>query len=289
VQTILITGTSTGLGAHTAVHLARRGYRVFASMRDPRSGMRVRRAIEQGSLACEIVQLDVHKERSVRAAVKQVLSSAGRLDVVVNNAGVSCTGALEELDVEQARGVFETNYFGAMRVTRAVLPHFRMQGHGTIINISSVAGRVAMAGAGHYTASKFALEGASEALALEVRPFNIRVALIEPGLVLTPILTKAPFPDVDSSPYSDHMRRAMALVRTRMAKRTPARAVAEAVERAIVERGRRFRYPVGEDAEHLCDMRARLSDEHFIETTRPMTDDEYFDQMTALAGVDLWR
>lgn len=156
----LITGSSTGIGQTTALHLARQGHHVFASMRDPATGSSVlTQAADEEGLKLDVIQFDVNDSDSSEQAVQEVLERAGRLDVLINNAGIGGGGPAEDTPEEVLRSVFETNFFGAMRMMRLVLPTMRQARSGAIVNITSIAGRLAMAGGGTYAASKFALEG----------------------------------------------------------------------------------------------------------------------------------
>lgn len=288
-RVVLITGTSSGLGAHMALHLARNGYQVFASMRDLGRGQSLLRALEREALSCDPLQLDVEDDASVAQALSWVLTKAGQIDVLINNAGVSCPGAIEHVDLADARRVFEINYFGAMRTIRAILPHMRARRSGMIINVSSLGGRYPLACAGHYSASKFALEGATECLALELAPLGIRVALVEPGTILTPIYSKHVPKDDPESPYHVHVRRAAALFAQRVRKRTLPKAVSETVQAILESKSQRLRHPVGEDAERLIAMRKHVTDEQMITTAALPSDDAYYDAMRAMVGVDLFR
>jgi len=173
-----ITGSSTGLGRALAEVLLEKGYRVAATARKPQDLDSLRKKYSH-QLICP--ELDVTKPDQVRAAVQQTLGAFGGIDVLVNNAGYGLIGAVEEVTDEEIRRQFETNFFGALDVTRAILPHFRNQQRGHVVNISSIAGFRAVAGASIYNATKFALEAVSEALAKEVAPLGIRVVLVEPG------------------------------------------------------------------------------------------------------------
>ena len=180
----LVTGTSTGIGEATALHLARLGHRVYASMRTPdASAEGLRRVAEKERLDLEVITLDVDDSASVAAAVGDVLARSGQIDVLVNNAGVGNLASVEEVPIKDAKAVFETNVFGPLRMMQAVLPGMRARRSGTIVNISSVAGRLVSAGHGIYAGTKYALEAVSEAVAIETRRLGIRVILIEPGFV----------------------------------------------------------------------------------------------------------
>ncbi|GGX84449.1 SDR family oxidoreductase [Streptomyces minutiscleroticus] len=182
MATVLITGCSSGIGLEAALSFARRGYQVCASMRDPaRAGALLDRARGEG-LDVEVPALDVTDDASVAAAVAAVESRYGGVDVLVNNAGVDCTGAVEATPLQQARAVMETNYWGALRTVRAVLPGMRSRGNGVIVNVSSLAARTrAVPHGGFYASSKAALGVVSEALSAEVAPFGVRVVCLEPG------------------------------------------------------------------------------------------------------------
>jgi len=173
---VLITGASSGIGKACAERLARRGYRVFGTSRRapfPPAPTPPGQPV--------MLQMDVTQDESVRRAVDFIVREAGRLDVVVNNAGFGIAGAVEDTSMEEAKSQLETNFFGVLRVCRAALPVMRAQGEGLIVNISSLGGVIALPFQALYSASKFAVEGLTEALRLEVRPFGIRVTRIEPG------------------------------------------------------------------------------------------------------------
>ncbi|MCF3119263.1 SDR family oxidoreductase [Streptomyces arenae] len=182
MATVLITGCSSGIGLETALAFARRGDRVHASMRNTAKAEDLRTRARAEGLDIGIVALDVTDDASVTVAVRAVEDRDGALDVLVNNAGIDFTGAVEATPMEQARAVMETNYWGALRTVRAALPAMRARGGGVIVNVSSLAGRMwAVPHGGFYASSKAALGAASEALAAEVGPFGIRVVCVEPG------------------------------------------------------------------------------------------------------------
>ena len=177
----LITGSSSGIGQLSALELARRGHRVFASMRNLESARYILAKADKEHLSVETIRLDVTDADSVSAAIAHVTARAGRLDVLVNNAGFGSFGPVEDYDDEDLKHVFETNFFGALRVTRAALPAMRAQRSGTIIMVSSISGLRTFPFLSVYSASKFALEAASNGLRYELGPFGIRVVLVEPG------------------------------------------------------------------------------------------------------------
>lgn len=188
-RTWLITGASGGLGSAMTLCALRAGDRVAACARDPESlGWLSGLAAEFGQAHVLPLHLDVTVPDQISAAVAKAIETFGRVDVLVNNAGQGLVGSVEETPERSARDVFEVNFFGPMSLTRAVLPHMRAQRGGRIVNISAIAGICNEMGFGYYGASKFALEGASEALASEVRPLGIRVILVEPGPFRTPFI-----------------------------------------------------------------------------------------------------
>ncbi|HEU5323118.1 MAG TPA: SDR family NAD(P)-dependent oxidoreductase, partial [Methylomirabilota bacterium] len=223
---------------------------------------------------------------SVQRGVGEVLGAAGRVDVLVNNAGIGGGGPIEDVPVEFARALFETNYFGAIRVTQAVLPGMRERRHGAIVMVTSIAGRVAIAGHGHYSAAKHALEAASEALAQEVQEFGIRVAVVEPGVVVTPIFSKARRFADPASPYAAHVRRLLLFYQMQMKRPSQPSDVAEVIHEAVTTPAPRLRWLVGDDARRLEAGRRRMSDEEYVASARPMPDEEYLAQMRATYGFE---
>ena len=186
-KSVLITGATDGLGKALALLLAERGYHVFAAGRSPEKLAQLDAAARHKNWALDAITLDVCSDESVHHAVKNVLAKAGALDVLVNNAGVNYTAAVEDLTIDDWRAQFETNFFGVLRVTRAVLPHMRERRNGRILMMSSLGGLVTPPTQGAYSSSKHALEGLSNALRLELYPFGIDVVLIEPGYIITGI------------------------------------------------------------------------------------------------------
>ncbi len=209
MSTALVTGTSSGIGLATAVSLARAGHVVAATMRNLDRAGDLRKIAADEQLPIDIAALDVDDDASVREAFATIAARHGPIDVLVNNAGVPGGGAIEETPVESFREVMETNYFGALRCMKEVVPGMRQRRRGTIVNVTSVAGRTATAPMASYAASKWALEALSECLAQEMRAFNVRVAIVEPGVIATPIFGKGRSSAPDS-PYP-HGRRLRAL------------------------------------------------------------------------------
>jgi len=294
MSVILITGSSTGIGLTTALHFGRKGHQVFASLRNPESAPELMQVIADEKLPVTPIKLDVNDDASVRHGVAEVLQKAGHIDVLVNNAGIGGSGPVEAVSVEHAHKVFETNYFGVIRMVQAVLPNMRERKSGSIIMLSSIAGQVPFASHGHYAASKHALEAISEILAQEVRAFNIRVAIIEPGVILTPIFSKGrksgrAQPNPITEHYADHTRRLMTFFQTRLKNPTMADVVAEAIEHAVTTEQPQLRYLVGDDARAIYAGYQRTTDEERLEAAQPMSDDDYYDLMYKWNGVDLFR
>src|SRR5580700_8264391 len=191
-----VTGTSTGIGMATAISLARAGHTVYAGMRNPQRHGELHEAVARENLGIHMVAHDVDGDAGAQDAIGQALAEAGRIDVLVNNAGIGTMGPVEETSVADFRSTMETNFFGALRCIQAVLPGMRERGSGCIVNVTSVAGRIAISPQAPYASSKWALEALSECLAQEVRSFGIRVAIVEPGVIATSIFGKMA-PDVD--------------------------------------------------------------------------------------------
>src|SRR3990170_2900956 len=188
---VVITGCSSGFGMLAALEFARRGDSVYATMRNTAKADRLHTRAQAVGVAVEVLQLDVNDIGSVGAAIEEVIRREGRIDVLVNNAGIGIEGAVEDFDDDEVLAVFETNLFGVIRVTRAVLPHMRSQGSGTIVTVGSLAGKATAPFSGIYSASKHAVEALSDALYYELQQFGIRVVLIEPGGFETEIETNS--------------------------------------------------------------------------------------------------
>lgn len=273
---VLITGCSSGFGLLAALQFARKGDQVYATMRNPAKAGELEKAKNEEKLAIEVLQLDVTDEASVTSAVRQVIDAAGRIDVLVNNAGIGAHGPIEETDDDEAKEIFETNFFGALRTIRAVLPQMREQKAGTIVNVSSLAGRVGVPFDGIYSASKFALESATEALHFEVHPFGIRMALIEPGGFETVFSAnrRTAHRYTEGSPYVEYDQRfEQALTRLPTGgERADPQVVAEAIYNAVHDEEPKLRYLVGQDAEMIGGLRRQMDDAQFEQTMRQALD-----------------
>ena len=283
MSNVLITGCSSGIGLATALSLAKAGHNVYATMRNPEKGQLLREKIAADKLPISIVALDVDSDDSVAKAFSQIHSRTGFIDALVNNAGVDYVGAVEELPFEAFRASMETNYFGALRCIRACLSQMRERRSGCIVNVTSIAGRLAAAPMAAYTASKFALEAVSEALAQEVKAFNIRVAIVEPGVIDTAMARRAE-ESVTETHYPQTERFAN-LFAASLANPTPPTAVAEKI-REIIESGTwKLRHPVGPDAQGFLAWRAAMSDEEWI-NWGASDDDAWYARLLRDFGLD---
>lgn len=182
---VLVTGSSTGLGLEAALYLAEKGFKVYATVRDIAAAPRVNEAAAKRGVTVSVLELDITNQESIDHAVAAIVAEAGPIFGLVNNGGIGLRGCLEDLTDEEIRRVFDANVFGTIAVTKAVLPHMRSAGRGRVITISSVGGRISSYGVSMYCASKFALEGFGEALALEIAPFGLQSILVEPGIIDT--------------------------------------------------------------------------------------------------------
>lgn len=279
MATVVITGTSSGLGLATALELARAGHTVFATMRDPSASARLAEIAAQERLPLEIRQLDVDSDDSVR----QCFAAIDRpIDVLVNNAGVETHGSIEELPMEAFFATINTNYLGAVRCIKAVVPRMREAGRGCIINITSVAGRIACSPLGPYAASKFALEAISEALAGEVKPYGIRVAIVEPGIQDTKMAHAI---EKETSSRYACVRRFSGLFRAALANPTPPETTALLIREIVEGSAGTLRYPSGPDAAPFLGWRASKTDEQWIDWTA-QDDDGWYAAVQAEFGLN---
>jgi NAD(P)-dependent dehydrogenase (short-subunit alcohol dehydrogenase family) len=286
MQVSLVTGCSSGIGLATTLQLARKGHPVYASMRNVDRSVQLVASAEAEGLDVRPIEIDVDDDASVREGVESVLRDAGRIDVLVNNAGIDHGGTLEETPLETLREVMETNYFGAMRCAKAVVPLMRENRSGCIVNVSSIVGRVATAGSVAYSASKFALEAASEALAGEVALFGIRVAIIEPGTIRTPIFGKMNVPP-ERSPYADLHRRNLLMFPLLLERATEPEEVAKTIDHAIHTHDPKLRYRVGWDADLFATRRTAMSDEEYLALARAESDEAYLEAFERCWGLDI--
>jgi len=238
-QTVLVTGASSGIGAATARLFHSHGFTVFGTSRN---------ASNSASSDFTMLPLDVTSDSSVRDCIDRILSQTGRIDILINNAGYTINGAIEETSLDEAKDQFETNFFGVVRTTKAVLPHMREARSGRIINIGSLVGLVAVPYGAFYCATKFALEAYSESLWYELQPFGIGVSLIEPGFVRTSIGHAARIAARALSAYDGPRDRVIAAIKSGVDKGCSPEQVANSIFHAAISRNPRLRYRVGSDA-----------------------------------------
>ena len=265
---VVITGCSSGFGLATALAFARRGDSVWATMRNPADAGDLSAAVEAEHLQLRTLPLDVTDDASVKAAVDHVLEAEGRIDVLVNNAGVAHMGAVESLGIDDARGVFETNVFGQVRMIQAVLPGMRERGEGVIVNISSVAGRLPASPANWaYAASKHAAGALSDSLAEEVRPFGIRVVCIEPGFFATSVSRKGrPLPP--ASHYRDLEQHVARWLYACVESGGDPAEVAEAIVAAANDASSPVHVPVGAGAFAAIQAESSMTEEQWAAVSR---------------------
>jgi len=252
-------------------------------MRNPDRVPMLWETVAREKLPISILALDVDSDESVAGAVSTVRSQAGFIDALVNNAGTERMGSIEDLSFEAFRATMETNYFGCLRCIRACLPEMRQRRAGCIVNVSSVAGRIASSPMAPYTASKFALEALSEVLAQEVKSFNIRVAIVEPGIIDTPMARR-----IEASPVDSHYpqsRRFAGMFAASLANPTPPSLVAEKI-REIIESGTsQLRHPVGPDAQAFLDWRKSMTDEDWV-NWGALDDKAWYERVHSDFGLD---
>jgi NAD(P)-dependent dehydrogenase (short-subunit alcohol dehydrogenase family) len=284
----VVTGTSTGIGFTTALHLARNGYRVFAGMRKLDKAQPLLDAASQASAPLEVIELDVTSGPSVDRAFARV-AEAGPVDVLVNNAGIGGATPLELVPESEHRQMFETNYFGAIRCIQAVLPGMRERRRGAIANVTSAVGLIATPNQIPYSASKWALECAGEALAHEVFRFGVRVVNIEPGVIMTNIFenSAATTRYEKTSPYQPIMRRNGKMFAAGFRVAAQPQLVAETILEAITTPHYRLRWPVGKDAEGFAAGRPKLSDEEWVAMGGDLSDEDYNRRFFEYFGIEL--
>lgn len=265
MQTVLITGCSSGYGQATAEYFIQQGWNVIATMRRPG-------ATWQDGERLRVLPLDVTDDASIAHAVHQGIAAFGRIDALVNNAGIGLLSAFEATPQATVRELFETNTFGTMAMARAVIAPMREQGHGCIINVTSSVCFAGMPMVAPYAASKWAIEGFTEALYYELESVGIRVRLVEPGYGPGTAFAANGAERMNglvSQPYRDYAAQLMAQFETPGAVTTPAQ-VAAAVFAAATDTTHRLRFPAGPDSEHLAHARWNSTDEHFLSGMRAM-------------------
>ena len=261
----VITGTSSGIGFETALALAREGYHTYATMRDITKSDKIKEIEKKESLKIDVLELDVDNEDSAKTAIQQILEQKQRIDVLVNNAGWGLWGCVEDVSVDEFRAQFETNFFSIIRLIQEVTPTMRKQGSGTIVNVSSVAGRIGFPASPAYISSKFALEGLSESLRLEMAPFGVNVVIIEPGVIKTNFLNPMKMAKRSESDtvYRDITVKVTSGVKMMAEMGTHPKEVADTIVKAIKNENPLPRYIVGNDALMFLEARKNKTDVEF--------------------------
>ena len=269
MASVLITGASKGIGYEAALAFGRAGYTVFATMRNPSQAPELAETAAREGLSIIVSRMDVDSDESVSGAIQAIYKDHGAIDVLVNNAGIERMGSVEELPLSEFRAVMETNYFGCIRCIQAVAPAMRERRSGCIINLSSVAGRIAGAPLTAYMASKWALEALSEALAGEMKTFDVRVAIVEPGIIDTEMARR-----IGDRPEGSHYRqhaRFSALFAASLKNPVPPSLVAQKILEVAESGGWQLRHLVPEPAYFLL-WRGQMSDEQWVDLNA--SDDE---------------
>jgi NAD(P)-dependent dehydrogenase (short-subunit alcohol dehydrogenase family) len=264
----IVTGSSSGIGYATSLLLARNRFHTYATMRNTEKSADIQKIANKEKLPLQVIQLDVNDDASIRNSIKRVERENERIDVLVNNAGYGLVGAFEDLSVEEIKSQFETNFFGVIRLTQQVLPIMRKQKSGTIVNVSSGAGRIGFPGMSAYVSSKFALEGLSESMSYELEPFGIKVVIIEPGVIRTnfkknSLMSKKSLDNSSISPYSSIIQKIDSSISSIIEHATPPEEVANAIMHAITSNNPELRYLVGNDMIMMAETKKSMSDEDF--------------------------
>ncbi len=285
MTTTLITGTSTGIGFAAAVQMARAGHDVIATMRNPGRAPRLAELAERDALPITVLSLDVDSDASVDQAFGEAVALKGPIDVLVNNAGVGQAFSVEDASLDEFRQTMETNFFGALRCMKQVIPAMRERGSGCIINVTSISGRIASTPQAAYSASKFALEAATEVLAQEMHPLDVRVALVEPGVIATPIFNK--LHDLLETPYAGERRISALFAASLSVGQVPPELVGDKILEIAEDPAPMLRHPVGPDAEPFIAWRDAMSDEEWVALNGLVDDEEWAARIEADFGLNV--
>ena len=261
----VVTGTSSGIGFETSLALAREGYFTYATMRDTTKSNKIKEIAQKENLKINVLELDVDDEKSVKSAIAQILDQKQRIDVLVNNAGWGLWGCVEDVSIDEFKEQFETNFFSIIRLIQEVAPAMRKQGSGTIVNVSSVVGRIGFPASPAYISSKFALEGLSESLRFEFAPFGVDVIIIEPGVIKTNFMKNmkmAKKSELDTV-YKDITTKVVSGVKMMVEMGTPPKEVANTIVKAIKDKKPLPRYVVGNDALMFLEAKKSKTDIEF--------------------------
>ena len=260
----MVTGSSSGIGYETALALARGGFYTYATMRDTNKAAKIQEAAKKENLNLDVIELDVDKEDSIKSAINKILSEKNRIDVLVNNAGYMVFGVVEDVPLNDFRKQFETNFFSIVKIIQEIAPIMRKQGSGTIVNISSVVGRMGLPGSPAYISTKFALEGLTECLRYELGQFGIKITLIEPGVIKTNFFSsmKVLEPKSDNR-YKELTEKILSGLKMMVEMGTHPSEVAKTVVKAINDKEILPRYVVGNDASMFLEAKKMKTDVEF--------------------------
>lgn len=286
-QVAVVTGANTGIGRATAVHLAGLGFATYATVRNSNKAEKLLAEADRRGVVVSLVEMDVANGESVTEAFDQVLASAGRVHVLVNNAGIGGNGVVEEAPIDQFIDSFNVNVLGALRCIRSILPGMREQRSGVVVNVTSVVGRLAAIAQAPYVTSKWAFEGLSEELAHEVAPFGIRVAIIEPGITRSSIFGKNTDAPNVSGAYDSQYRRMFRFYEVGHHHASPAEDVAKVIHHAITTDEPRLRYACSWGGEEIVEGRRSITDEEWVTLGTLLDDEEYYAEFARMFNVDL--
>lgn len=265
-KTVLVTGCSSGIGYATCLVFARNNFATYGSVRDLSKAERIQEITNKEKLPLKIIRLDVNEDESIRIAIQKIISDSGGIDILINNAGYGMFGPIEEISIKEIKEQFETNFFGTIRLIKAIVPIMRKQRNGTIVNISSMVGRFGVPLNAAYVSSKFALEGLSESISFELDEFGIKVILVEPGVIQTDFFQNLKIKGNDTkSPYYKLMDKRIAFLKAAMKNSVSSSdQVANTILHAVNSRDPDMRYIIGNDATNSIHMRNSLSDREFM-------------------------
>ena len=285
MKSVLITGTNKGIGFEAVLAFARGGYKVFATMRNLEAAATLKKHIADESLPVIIYKMDVDSDESVKHCIETIINEHGTIDLLVNNAGIERHGSIEELPMADFKAIMETNYFGVIRCIQAVLPQMRENKNGCIINVGSVSGKIACTPLSAYSASKYALEALTESLAQEVKPFNIRVSLIQPGIIDTKMAH-----DITVKGHSKYPQvlRFGAMFEETLKQPTPPSLVADTMLEIANADNWQLKHPVGPSALPFLGWRASMTDEQWVDWNA-QTDEEWYDAVQTTFGMNVRR
>ena len=282
-----MTGANSGIGRATALHLAEHGYTVVGTVRSVDRAEKLIAEADRREVTVELAEMDIASDDSVDRAFARIADTAGPVDHLVNNAGVGGNGTVEETSAERFLDVMNIDLCGATRCAQAVLPHMRERGSGTIVNVTSVAGRIGAIAQAPYVAAKWALEGISDQLAIELAPFGIRVAVIEPGITKSSIFGKNTDAPNETGAYGPQYERMLQMYAAGYHHATDASEVAAVIRHAIETDEPRLRYQVSWGGPEIVNGRRAMSDEDWVALGTIPTLEGYIEGFQAAFGVDL--